>query len=581
RCFGGIFSVGKPRSRLRSFFFGVLALGWIGALVLLGYARQPFAFFWTAVLYPVAVLPAFGLGKAGRGGNIAYAVSVAGWLGGIWLFQVILEHCQFLRLVHYLGDEGWSVRSDLRFQFVSHWLGLAGNGWGVILLFALLLIATGYIGSAAYLARLAGLPAKRLFTPGVRMLWGFALLAVVVTSCLAWSARNYCAKIEAELTHRFGKPLTAVALADFCREGRTPDPAFWEKIRQSCLKLHPGNLEYHSYEYFRFIIASPETRKLLLQPDHPDWNELIEAFSTPSPPSPHTDLREDKIYFRTDENHAVIILAALGTFAVEEALANRRIDTALRIVRALRNADMIRLRPLNRVDAGDFIRFENTRLNWLERLLESDRLSVGQSADQAIELDAEIEQLTELKQNVRYMTAVTYLHYRRRGDDGHYMTSGRKPPFSPFPTRLFGYLLPSLRWREYHDRTAVLLSITDFAPAGRQHRPELIYLANMEKKIHALEMRCRVLALLFRQYPARELPPGVTLPPGFRYRTGDCKIIESSIEADPAPRNSHRRFKAPWHRKTIPALQIWSVGPNGKDENGLGDDVRVILRLEK
>ena len=92
---------------------------------------------------------------------------------------------------------------------------------------------------------------------------------------------------------------------------------------------------------------------MLLQPDRPNWQALVEIFA--SSPLPARGVpREEAIHLRPLENYAAARIAQIGTFAIEQALDDHQTAAALRIVGALRNADMIRFRPVNWLDAGDW-----------------------------------------------------------------------------------------------------------------------------------------------------------------------------------------------------------------------------------
>ena len=74
-----------------------------------------------------------------------------------------------------------------------------------------------------------------------------------------------------------------------------------------------------------------------------------------------------------------------------------------------------------------------------------------------------------------------------------------------------------------------------------------------------------------------------------RYRIGDCPVLESSRRAAPADAAGYSGYEMQYRK--APAVQVWSVGPNGIDEDGLGgydeaarrqcDDIRAIVRIGK
>lgn len=85
------------------------------------------------------------------------------------------------------------------------------------------------------------------------------------------------------------------------------------------------------------------------------------------------------------------------------------------------------------------------------------------------------------------------------------------------------------------------------------------------------------------------MPPDPFTGKPLQYRFGDGPVLESSRRTAPADAAGYPGYEMQYRK--VPAIQVWSVGPNGINEDGLGgydeaarrqcDDIRAIVRIGK
>lgn len=445
--------------------------------------------------------------------------------------------------------------------------------------FGLPLLAAGYLLWAKLLAELGRIPFRRIFGTGTRLLWGAILAAYLVSLVFSYSAERRLAETCAQLEQRFGQPLTVKALQELRLARSNPDPAYWEELFHSLPQSDDATAletKWESWHPGRFTELpdreAEEYAALLKKIDFTALDRLIDSEKTKNDtPLPVSAIRSLKV------------LASIEFRRAWAELRLGRLDEARRQERR-----MFRLSARLRGEISLAAHFtansvDHLRLDLLELMLENGNLSDAELHNFSRELENLEAESLRIPENVWYADAVRIHNFLSGlyGDSPEAEHRGSPSGFG-VATRL---LLPQYRYLLVNDHIWTLEECATFDPAAPPlpQRKGGIFcnmLGHSELQSHlAVWNRSR----LARLRAERAL---ITAELTFR-ETGIRTVRPDSLPADPfSGRPLLYRF-GPCRTDsvtTVPALQIWSTGPDGVDDGGLSgsngaDDIRAVRRL--
>jgi hypothetical protein len=113
------------------------------------------------------------------------------------------------------------------------WFDLSGKGCFWFTLAGFLLLAIAYLLSWSILAKLSGSSMRRFCGRGIRVQWAVIAGIYVVTLCFALGSNAQYRSAVKALEMHYGHPMTGVELGRTYYDGRTPDAAYWKRLDTS------------------------------------------------------------------------------------------------------------------------------------------------------------------------------------------------------------------------------------------------------------------------------------------------------------------------------------------------------------
>lgn len=572
---------------------------WAG-LLLWGYFRLSlpgictgwlFAFFFTGVL------PLFFCGRQWKpvlGCVLAWSVGTLMVLpplfSGLWQVDDLCGILHCLPLPKYLD-----------------FLGISGWGWSVWTAAGLLILALWYWLTALFFARLSGVKKSSLFGKGVIVWWSTGVAVFLLFIILTCFAGKEVSRRIAELEKRFGRPLTAEALAECYFQGREPDAAFWEPWEKNYDAADPfkGEENYAFYYSVPNLVITSAERMKQWRNHFEEYADVLKAWETqtagPLPPRPRHYQTGKLIEIRLPELNWIRRFNRLQLWRIYFALADGRIDEALAAERRMKQANRYLQQDSISISLQIWAAREEFRLSGIEMLLESGRLPESVLHRLAAELTEQEKVIPPLLERTSYSEAVQALDFCEFMKKGDFLPESESEDVCPAPPEALRCFVPQLWWY-FRREMAELLRICNIpdihhADMKQEYRSPGI-LASMfapnytvtSNRFLRLTARLRTVrglihAELYRQkhgdWP--ESLPDLPLDPysgkPLLYRKGECFLNFTRLDSEPP------HCVLP-EIHSVPAVQVWSVGPDGVDDGGFRpdgsrcDDVRALLRLQ-
>ena len=571
----------------------------------------------VALVFLTVVLPLSAPGRPDWKRIALICCNFLGWSGGILVLAVTGDFALSATDFGFISRMSVCYREPAAFSFgIRDFLRISGGGWGWFFLGGLLLLLGGYLASAALGAGADRVNMRRLFGKGVLTLWGAVvfcwLFSLGMAAYSAWQAEAAWLALE----KRFGRPPTVATLKREFYRDNISDPEFWKRVKRLAGVARQLIQDDREPWYFipepRWFRLSPEELKKLSSDFAASeaWNEWVRLFSG--------ELPAEALNFQTsvlcNESSAapelIRAFCSLALWRIASTPAGGDREGALQCYRSMKNGCRYLEKAPNVIYPLVRFRCEALRLDALELLLEA---GTG-SADW---LEQEAEELQELR--ARSIVAEEQGFFAYVAGELDAMDSAAHtgiPPvtqlsYQPLCPRALRFFFPQFRWYCSADRTE-LMRMCD-VPAFRNMRGvEVIGKPYMftgravvvgdfiRKRLAVLQARYRAMEILAAAelhkretgaYPEK-IEPMPLDPFGektLRYRIGDCPVLESSRRAVPADAAGYSGYEMQYRK--APAVQVWSVGPNGIDEDGLGgydeaarrqcDDIRAIVRIGK
>lgn len=583
---------------------------WAG-LLLWGYFRLSlpgictgwlFAFFFTGIL------PLFFCGrqwKPALGSALAWCVGTLMVLpplfSGLWQVDDLCGILHCLPLPKYLD-----------------FLGISGLGWSVWTAAGLLILALWYWLTALFFARLSSVKKSSLFGKGVIVWWSTGVAFFLLFIILTCFAGKEVSRRIAELEKRFGRPLTAEALAECYFNGRKPDAAFWERWEknQEAASSLPFSGDYSAFATIPSSVQISADGMRQWRNHFKQYNGVLvewEAqFADPLPPRPRQYRRGRLYQLLLQELNGLRGFNRLQLWRIHFALADGRLDEALAAERRMKQGNQYLRQDSILICALVWAACEELRLSGIEMLLESGKLPESMLHRFSAELAEQEKAISPLLERVLYGEAVFIFDTCDGWASGEYSSADGASHATPRALRNF---VPQLWWYLRREMAGMAefysllnLSQPEKTPAFRH--PNLLapvfipsYL-RIATKFNRLTARFRAVrgliqAELYRRKHGNwpESLPDLPLDPfsgkPLLYRKGECvqqvEVLKQAGETPPPKglffTDAPSKWIADKELRTIPAIQVWSVGPDGVDDGGFRpdgshcDDVRALLRL--
>ncbi len=523
-----------------------------------------------------------------RTGVLLWFGQALAWSGGALIVNVVWTHL-YATFCFFLTDD-FFASSVIREIF-----GVSGSGWGWFFAAGLLLLAAGYLLTAGLLATAANRPFRRMFGKGVCILWILFGAACLTQLGFALAAAREGSRAEAALEERFGRPVTAAALSELFYGGQPPDAAFWKEFSGKCEALTaPDWIRYHFPG--RHAALSPEAEVELrgfLEDNAIALKQLEEMTDLPLPkidrefPSPLYSVL-------LPELNRLRWLSRVEFVKIRAALRSGDRASALAGIRRMKRLSDYMKDDVFLISGLVWATLENLRFDAMELLLES-----GADASVRAELDADCAAVERAADDVEerafYSEAVTVSDAMEACAEGRDPESFREEQrsFGPVPLRPFRFFFPQfwlqceLDWIVCAEqfRAAGFLSMREW-DRTKPYWFAQVYSSAFKRvgnKFLSLVARARAMRALIALEGYRSVRGDYPETPDFlpddpfgggpmRYRKGGCAVDGP---------NGGLEY--------IPAVQVWSVGPDGIDDGGLNsrtardgrspDDIRAILRL--
>jgi len=250
---------------------------------------------------------------------------------------------------------------------------------------------------------------------------------------------------------------------------------------------------------------------------------------------------------------------------------------------------------------------ERLRLDGYQFLLESGQLTEPQLRELENDLRQTEDEIPQIRTRSHYAEAVLELDTMKMltSLSSLQLVGYRRTPAIPLDS-FFGFF-PQLRWYFTQEMSETIVSVESFGKndlSGKFSRPLTMMMqpvwssydaAFRELTAQVRAMRGLVAAELYKRehgdYPetlAGLLPDPFSGKP-LLYRKGECPWQEESLrwiqpekpEEGDLPFLDERPYREQEIKQTaVPAVQVWSVGPNGKNDDGNGDDIRAVMRMQ-
>ena len=474
---------------------------------------------------------------------------------------------------------------------------------------------TGYFLLTSHLADYAGVPLRKLFNGKIRCLWGLMVGSYVVFLAFAlWETAAYHRAIG-DLAVHFGYPMTVEELERQFYEGRPANPEFWKQLENSLKEYNDSQDEKERTFLFHPDIVLPKTihaRRKKVFTENAARQRLEQMLLLPIPP-PQRNYADNQL------------LAAMPIPELSELRDLARMERQ-RILFALEDGDFeVASASLDRIEAcREYIWKDHINLAYLmgigveyfylqalERIiasgLPSDKWLAAQAA-RAAEVECQADKLEEHFLYGESVSQLNIFHWL-----AHYAVAD-SPCHAGLHVHSLRFLFPQGWWLAAHEikGTARLLRIRHFAelPAERTGYilADMLYPAfdRFALSKQRLIASCRVIRGLIQAelhkrrtgaYPdsLEDLPQDPFSGQPLKYRKGTCEVVkeiyqekakeEKNGENDELFGASASSEMFVSQKRTIQAVQIWSVGSNGIDDGGIcggnakKDDIRFIIPI--
>lgn len=483
---------------------------------------------------------------------------------------------------------------------LSELLGVSGYGltmgWIGI---AILAFWGWYLLTGRLFAEMANCRFRSMFTRPILVLLGIALAVYLAFAGMALNEAGKASQNVARLEHRFGRPMTVTALSELYFGQDHPDAEFWRRAEKLKSELEHAGFETDSRTLFQ-LLNSPKME--LSHADWRSWHDLFEQkesgmaqweelFSGSIPPIPR-EYRKGQLFSVLMPNLRFIrTFNQIEMWRIRFALADGRIADAVTAYRNMERVNRSLLRESHIIGGLVWLSAENLRLDAIEMLLESDRLSDIQLREISFGLERVEDEIAPMQERSLYGEAVMGLDFLGGLATGAaFETTGKK--IRVLNLDAIGIYFPQYRWGNLREKSALArhFNVADFSGIVSYSfdMPTLCGLllpalqcssAKFDDLAARLRgMRALIAAELWKrehgEYP--DTLPSVPEDP----RTGKPLFYRKGESRIQVEHFTFNRDTGNWDSKTeeltVPAIQLWSPAAG---DDGWKNRTRALRKL--
>ncbi|MBR5840531.1 MAG: hypothetical protein IKZ84_18475 [Victivallales bacterium] len=505
-----------------------------------------------------------------------------------------------------------------------------GNMWGKGIVPAWALTLAGYVCLGCFLGRWRGMCFKSLMTKGVTRLWRAVAVIWVVSFCMAVVAKRAANKHCVELEQRLGRPPTDEArdawIADDCRI----DVDFWRRVCEILQRRktpETGLVEEEDsdvgYAYVDDIMKTEPSHTAKITQEQlkayrqqlADFSELPELEKMFNGPVPQL-LWNDFIKLEVGDAMRKVFKCELRR--LHFALADKDMETVMAILHRMDNM-LECIRQMVKHSCFSDSSFERDYIATIFDVIASWLPTDGQLLAIKEILQKREEAYRDVRDGIAY-TIIRYFNYEFqeydddvlageslpmiyqllyliRSVDGSYWT--KQTWLNQLKINVGRLLLPHVWWLAANEQRIVFKALKSFPEKVPEFNcGSFIFVMDfhydwLDHTVYGYQtilvrnraLRCAIDAMLaYRrtgEYPATLplMPEDPYTGKPMKYRVGDCLKYDYEKQ----------------ERLTIQAIQVWSIGFNQTDDDGLNfdipgdaqrkigrrDDIRILIPTQK
>ncbi len=514
---------------------------------------------------------------------------------------------------------------------LAKWLErIGGNGFWLT---GLALLVFAYLLLGKTIAATYGMQFVCLFGKGVIALWClFATSYICCAELALYATQNYHISID-ELAEYYGQPMNAKGYAGVYYNGHEPDADFWERL----MELNDKKNDY-SDGCFHTMVDGRQFRirsgLILEKPDvvvedniYKEWKELyrsneyirqIETMLDAPLPLPKREYTDDMELYTMSfkELSCIRSLMRMEQWRLRFAMEDNDTAAVKDSWRRMENiCEYAGNEPLL-ISALVWIAVESLRLSSLERLVPWEKTDVAWLEEQSAKLAEQEKKVVDVQQRAVYGEAVFAINAQRLICSGK-ASQDADSNASKIEPRVMRWFFPQI-WRMLAQDAAVgmnIYKVSDFSEfpeksndnllinmisgalrtAGTHKFPSLFAGTRIMRSLIDVELHKRRTGCYPEQFDTLEDP--FSRQP-LKGKAGQCEQWISVLKFREHNDNNLDEYddnNVPpiidydfeKESRTVDAVQIWSVGPDGIDDGGLSvmtddkrkDDLRFIIRI--
>lgn len=498
---------------------------------------------------------------------------------------------------------------------ISDKLGIHGNGWGWFALAGVAMLVAAYFLIGKIISWSANVPYRKLIGKSVLALWSLLIASYVFCAAMALHATaKYHAAVE-ELSRYFGRPLTATALAEVYCNGRKPDAAFWSTIKALTPNYYAEQLAGLDH-FYSSIYTEPDA--ILPENVYSEWktwflgNENFKALAKmleqPLPPA-ERPYHDDELLsnMRLPELLLCRGLARWELWHQRFALEDGDVQAFKQSLQRMENISAYQQNDSLMIGSLVWIALERMRFASISKVISHQEVETDWLLEQSKNLsDLEnivprIHRMSIYSEAALAVNTLELVPYMDKDDCD-------RPGVKLSELR---WILPPAWWNLARNAEGLVRAymISDWSDFPGQETDNLFIsllsgaLRTAALRFSALIAESRLLRGLIEaelikrkegSYP--EQMENLLIDPfsgqPLRYKKGPCVVSVPVFKKTENFYSSEIEYGMDMEERTIEAVQVWSVGPDGVDDGGIReipeygskekekDDLRLIIRLE-
>ncbi len=500
----------------------------------------------------------------------------------------------------------WSVLSGyLYVSFIPEYV------WRLWVGIGLPLMLISYLCFAGFFAGIGKKSFRSMFNRPVLALLASAGAIYLIFLVMVIFAKWECTGEWTALERHFGRAVSTEALKRYYYAKREGDHAYWDKFDD--IRPQFGDFKRSETLFIRnpFVVLSPDDLICFREQWSPAENQVreYEAHFSGDIPLPALDFRkrplsriESPAYWRLDR------FLQLEGWRIRLLLADGDVSSALKVYERMTGVNRFLLQDIALDHGTAWQAATGLQLDALQLLLESGRLSAEELRMLGDGLQNIEAGMPALQLRALYTWAVAANDEHDMLIEGFRDEDFESKDLPPFPLRAVRFFVPQCWWNALRAKAeaARYFRITDFnqlpspkdwekmSIIGQLMIPDQSIGTKFDEALARLRaMRGLIAAeeckLKYGDYPATmpDLPLDPFSGKPLLYRKGACpyRVTQMQWGSDPTSESGWS-----WQTETadaeVPAIQVWSVGPDRVDSGGVSDrdggadDVRAILRLK-